>query len=37
LTPISVVDGRDRLQPLQHLGQLPLEQLKFGDVPLHGA
>jgi hypothetical protein len=26
-----------RLQPLEHLRQLPLEQLEFGDMPLDSA
>jgi hypothetical protein len=29
--------GRGRQEPLEHLHQLPLEQLKFGDLPLNGA
>jgi len=27
---------RCRLQPLEHLHQLPLEQLEFGNLLLHG-
>jgi hypothetical protein len=26
--------GRSRLEPLEHLRQLPFEQLEFGDLPL---
>jgi hypothetical protein len=29
-----MIDGWCRLEPLQHLGQLPFEQLKFGDLLL---
>jgi hypothetical protein len=32
-----VLHGRGRLEPLQHLRQLPLEQLKFGNLPLDDA
>jgi len=32
-----VICGRGRLQPLEHLRQLPLKQLEFGDLPLNGA
>jgi hypothetical protein len=28
---------RCRLQPVEHLRQLPFEQLEFGNLPLHGA
>jgi hypothetical protein len=35
-TPVSVLHGRSRLEPLEHLRQLPLEQLKFGDLLSHG-
>jgi len=36
-TPVSVRRGRGRLEPLEHLHQLPLEQLEFGDLLLDGA
>ena len=36
-TPIGVMHGRDRLEPLEHLRQLPLEQLGFDDLLLDGA
>jgi len=36
-TPVSVRPGRGRLEPLEHLRQLPLEQVKFGDLLLDGA
>jgi hypothetical protein len=32
-----VLHGRNGLEPLEHLCQLPFEQLEFGDLPLHGA
>jgi len=35
--PVSVRRGRGRLEPLEHLHQLPLEQLEFGDLLLDGA
>jgi hypothetical protein len=31
-----VRSGRGRLEPVEHLRQLPFEQLAFGDLPLHG-
>jgi hypothetical protein len=31
-TPISVLRRRGRLETVEHLRQLPLEQLKFGDL-----
>jgi len=36
-TPVSVRRGRGGLEPLEHLRQLPLEQLAFGDLLLDGA
>jgi hypothetical protein len=36
-TPVSVWRGRGRLKPLEHLHQLPFEQLKFGNLLLDGA
>ena len=36
-TPVSVMRRRCRLKPLEHLRQLPFEQLEFGDLPLNGA
>jgi len=35
-TPVSVIPRRGRLKPLEHLRQLPFEQLEFNDLPLHG-
>ena len=37
LTPVSVRCGRGRLEPVEHLRQLPLQQLEFGDLLLDGA
>jgi hypothetical protein len=37
LTAIRVRYGHGRLEPLQHLRQLPREQLKFGNLLLDGA
>jgi len=31
-----VLHGRGRLQSIEHLRQLSLEQLKFGNLPLNG-
>jgi hypothetical protein len=28
--------GRGRLEPVEHLRQLPFEQLEFRDLPLNG-
>jgi hypothetical protein len=36
-TPVSMRRGHGRLEPLEHLRQLPLEQLKFRDLLLDGA
>jgi hypothetical protein len=36
-TPVSVSPRRGRLKPLEHLRQLPFEQLEFGNLPLNGA
>lgn len=36
-TTIDVMRGRGRLQPFEHLRQLPLQHVEFGDLPLHGA
>jgi hypothetical protein len=36
-TPVSVRRGRGRLEPVEHLRQLPLEQLEFDDLLLDGA
>jgi hypothetical protein len=35
-TTIRVRRGRSRLEPLEHLRQLPFEQLEFGDLLLNG-
>ena len=37
VTPVSVRRGLGCLKPLEHLRQLPFEQLAFGNLPLHGA
>ena len=36
-TPVSVRRGHGRLEPLEHLRQLPLEYLGFGNLLLDGA
>src|SRR5437870_8253575 len=36
-TPISVRHWRGRLEPMEHLRQLPLKYLKFGNLLLNGA
>ena len=36
-TPVSMRRGNARLEPLEHLRQLPLEQLKFRDLLLDSA
>ena len=35
--PVGMMRGYGRLEPLEHLHQLPLEQLEFGDLLLDGA
>ena len=37
LTPVGVRRGRGCLEPLEHLRQLPLKHLEFGDLLLDGA
>ena len=36
-TPLSVRSERTRLEPVEHLRQLPFEQVKFGDLLPDGA
>ena len=36
-TPVSMIHGCGRLEPLEHLHQLPFKYLEFGDLLLDGA
>jgi hypothetical protein len=36
-TPVGMIRGCGRLEPLEHLCQLPLEELAFGNLLLDGA